>query len=299
MATTVSTARSIIQGYLHDGNTLTSTEKTKIDRALMWVGNEAANIGQFIVAVDSTSLDTAASTNSVDFSGISDFRAEYMKYVKVYNEPTYSVSAIDVSSGSALVTHNDHPYSVGDSITIAGVTDLTELNTTATILTVPDADTYTISTTASDGSASGTITVFLATGSWEPLDLFSPDDYYAWRDEDTSTGQPTNIAFETATDALVWPTPNAVYSLKVAYAQPFTSWTAGSGDSTELNIPDRYVYRLCGHAAELYGSGDPTEYTRSPDYRNLVAWAQGIKSARPPVGVHRIRRGRSRRYGYR
>lgn len=64
----------------------------------------------------------------------------------------------------------------------------------------------------------------------------------------TGTGKPRRLAFETttATSGIVHPTPDAVYSLRVKWWEPFVSFTAGTGtpDTISLNIPRDFMPQI-------------------------------------------------------
>lgn len=61
------------------------------------------------------------------------------------------------------------------------------------------------------------------------------------------SAQPRLIAFDSATTAALWPTPDQAYTLDLFWWAPFTSWSTSSGDSdttyetVTLNLPDRYM----------------------------------------------------------
>lgn len=76
-----------------------------------------------------------------------------------------------------------------------------------------------------------------------------------WNDSgDTASGEPTHISFLSKTEVLVWPNPDAVYTVKFWFREPLllknvstgavVTWTIGSTDASitaaEFNIPDEY-----------------------------------------------------------
>jgi len=56
------------------------------------------------------------------------------------------------------------------------------------------------------------------------------------------TGRPHTIGFYTNSSGLLFPKPDAEYTMILQYAEPFVNWTPGaSGSSVTLNIPAIYV----------------------------------------------------------
>jgi hypothetical protein len=82
---------------------------------------------------------------------------------------------------------------------------------------------------------------------------------------DESTGVPTRLAFlDTTSDGLLWREPGDDYTAKLRYWLPFTIWTPGDDDDTQLNLPDDVLIPVLieGAAAVLKGPSPESAYAR-------------------------------------
>lgn len=115
-------------------------------------------------------------------------------------------------------------------------------------------------------------------GTRRPLDVVDFNYMLHLHENHTASGRPTHIAFNGPGDALLYPTPDANYTLKVTWDEPFTVWTPGDNDpdNITLNIPDRYIDAVLwfgasaalvyGEAGSLYASTGWAHYST----RNLT-----------------------------
>jgi hypothetical protein len=85
------------------------------------------------------------------------------------NQPVAIASATWVANVATVTTAHAHQFKVGDSVTVAGITTTTALNTTATIASVASATTFTYAVTGSGSptvTAQSTTTLTDATKNW-------------------------------------------------------------------------------------------------------------------------------------
>lgn len=76
------------------------------------------------------------------------------------------------------------------------------------------------------------------TGQTTPLQLLDYAAVVALAADDDSSDVPAVLAFlDESGNGYLWPEPDDDYTAKLRYWLPFTTWTAGSDDSTTLNIP--------------------------------------------------------------
>lgn len=106
-------------------------------------------------------------------------------------------------------------------------------------------------------------------------------DYVRRRLEaDSTAAKPTTIAFETYTSALVYPVPDANYTLVATWAAPFnTSWSLGTKAEVTLNIPDRLIRPMLWYgaaAALVYGQmgGNPWPSTGWKLFLEYIEWCK-------------------------
>lgn len=91
------------------------------------------------------------------------------------------------------------------------------------------------------GNAGGTgraCRVRLRAASWETL--------IGRQDGEPRSTVPEMIAFEDWSTAELYPTPDAIYTIKLRWHQPFVTWTYGTGspDGVTLNLPDEWMTRI-------------------------------------------------------
>lgn len=84
--------------------------------------------------------------------------------------------------------------------------------------------------------------------------LGTPDftDLFAQAQRNAATDVPTDIAFETETAALLYPTPDVNYTLRLLWVKPLITWTPGTAPDSPgdvLNLPDDLLQQ-----AILYGA---------------------------------------------
>jgi hypothetical protein len=106
----------------------------------------------------------------------------------------------------------------------------------------------------------------------------------------TATAQPTTLAFETvAHEATLYPLPDDVYTIVVAYAADLVEWETGvaDGDSVELNLPERFVREaiwMGAGTALVYGeAGNLWAQTGWQKFEELIKDARGQITANPGV----------------
>jgi hypothetical protein len=120
--------------------------------------------------------------------------------------------------------------------------------------------------------ASGT----LALCGWDPL-----QDLLADR---PATGKPAKLAFEDPATANVYPTPDANYTVRVRWWQPFTSWTPGVAsvvaDGITLNVPADLLAQILpyGPPAVLQHNVPEHRYA-SESWRKYLAIEAGLRGA--------------------
>lgn len=86
------------------------------------------------------------------------------------------------------------------------------------------------------------------------LDVRPYEELVELIDQEAGEGVPTKIAFTTLTTGVVYPIPDAAYTLAVRFWEPFTDWTAGGTPSpNSFNLPDDVlrVVLMTGAVARL------------------------------------------------
>jgi hypothetical protein len=134
------------------------------------------------IEIDSSMIDSADDT---DLGSVLNASSNSNTFLHAHHQAGVDVAgtAISVSSGVATVTQASHGLRVGDPVTISGATPA-ELNGNVTVATVPTSGTWTYTTTAVDGAATGTINyfaryVFIEAG-FQGLQLGKPIGSSSW-----------------------------------------------------------------------------------------------------------------------
>jgi len=135
----------------------TSKDETEIETISDWALGKNIIFGTS-VEIDSTMIDSADET---DLASVLSASGNNNTYVHAHHQAGVDVASVTiaVASGVATVTDAAHTLRVGDSVTVSGATP-SELNGNVTVATVPGASSWTYTTTAADGAASGTISYF-------------------------------------------------------------------------------------------------------------------------------------------
>lgn len=94
------------------------------------------------------------------------------------------------------------------------------------------------------------------TDEWQGLRVVNFGDMRSWKLnlKDADEDCPQYFSFRESSRMYLHPTPDAVYSIELAWTEPFVSWTIGttSPASVDLNIPDEYVDEFLTSGAKLY-----------------------------------------------
>ena len=87
------------------------------------------------------------------------------------------------------------------------------------------------------------------------------------------TGRPSHIAFTSETAALCWGTPDANYTINLAFDPAFTSWTVGAAGAVTLNIPREHLMNVCTLGATvILQSGDPRTAYGTRQWQQFLNW---------------------------
>ena len=118
------------------------------------------------------------------------------------------------------------------------------------------------------------------TTSYDPVYLRQLDWIRMQLEADTGTRQPKYIGFETPASGLLYPTPDAAYTITFIWIQDIVSWTAGtaSPDGVTFNIPDRLMMPILqyGGAAILTRSW-PRNKSAVPNWSEFQEWVEETK----------------------
>jgi hypothetical protein len=73
------------------------------------------------------------------------------------------------------------------------------------------------------------------------------------RDATACGSRPRMMGFLDRASGMVWPIPDADYTLEIWYVAPFTRWTAGETPSpNQFNLPDEQLRIICRFGAPGY-----------------------------------------------
>ncbi len=135
----------------------TSKVEAEIDEISDWCLGKNLSFTSSI-EIDSSMIDSGDET---DLASILSAAGNSNTTIHAHHEAGVDVSgtAINVSSGVATVTQATHGLRVGDPVTVSGATP-SGLNGNVVVATVPTSGTWTYTTTAADGAATGTIDYF-------------------------------------------------------------------------------------------------------------------------------------------
>jgi hypothetical protein len=97
-------------------------------------------------------------------------------------------------------------------------------------------------------------------------------------------GRPAEIAWEAPGGAQVWPTPDADYTLKVQWWEPFTTWTPGVDDATAATItlncrPDYLVQWLPFGPTAMLQHNEPDMAYASESWQKYLAVEAKLRGA--------------------
>lgn len=77
------------------------------------------------------------------------------------------------------------------------------------------------------------------------LQIIDHEDLLDLQVKQGESGLPTFIAFTSTNVGEVYPTPDAAYTAKLLWYEPFTTWTAGSAPSPDsFNVPDEWLKEI-------------------------------------------------------
>lgn len=94
-----------------------------------------------------------------------------------------------------------------------------------------------------------------------------------------NVGTPRLLAFDTAATAMLFPLPDAVYTVRMRWWKPFTSWTAGDETSgttgLTFNLPDDHLKIIAAYGARYYLQKNEPENAAGceKDYAHFLAEA--------------------------
>jgi hypothetical protein len=191
-------------------------------------------------------------------------------------QPVAIASATWVANVATVTTAHAHQFRVGDSVTVAGITTTTALNTTATIASVASATTFTYAVTGSGSptvTAQSTTTLTDATKNWTTNEhagrLVYMNTAAITAASGSATGQVVRIASNTATTltfaATVTAPTNGVsrYSIARGDAIGTLDFGVATGTQSTTTIQDTTkswaVNIWAGRRVRVLTSGGPIE----------------------------------------
>lgn len=151
--------------------------------------------------------------------------------------------------------------------------------TVGTVPTVANQNYVDIATTLTNFLPGALLTApYVATTS-RRLKVVSFEVMRAWREiNSTPTGHPEAIAFLSAANAQLFPTPGAIYTLSFYYWKPVATFTPGTKAAVTIDIDARYLDEVAdGAAARLIrGSPDHPEWqAMERDFEAAIRRAKG------------------------
>ena len=139
---------------------------------------------------------------------------------------------------------NDATYPtehVTDAVRLVGEKFLRETGlsrTSGSVTLANAASTLDVVTTLTDFRPERLLQIHQAT-SFEPVSVVDYDTVRRSHENNSSTGEPELLGWQSDALALVYPTADQAYTLTVIYSKPLISTT---GANPTLNIPDEYCY---------------------------------------------------------
>jgi hypothetical protein len=202
-------------------------------------------------------------------------------------QPVAIASATWVANVATVTTAHAHQFRVGDSVTVAGITTTTALNTTATIASVASATTFTYAVTGSGSptvTAQSTTTLTDATKNWTTNEhagrLVYMNTAAITAASGSATGQVVRIASNTATTltfvATVTAPTNGVsrYSIARGYAIGTLDFGVATGTQSTTTIQDTTkswaVNIWAGRRVRVLTSGGPIEVIIASNTSNTL-----------------------------
>ncbi len=94
-----------------------------------------------------------------------------------------------------------------------------------------------------------------------------------------ASSQPTEIGFSSMSSFGVYPIPFIAHTLSFQWDPPFTSWTAGSGGSTVLNLPDEYLRNILRWGGTYFAQGNEPEHAKTGaiNWQNYLDFVNRLK----------------------
>jgi hypothetical protein len=111
---------------------------------------------------------------------------------------------------------------------------------------------------------------------------------------DDTAGLPGKIAFPSTDAAVLYPTPDAAYTLHVDYRAPLTTFTAGTGspETVTLNIDDDYLRTVMMYGATAFLQANHPEYGyASQSYQKYIAFRDSTGRRAGTRGARSLQRG--------
>ena len=128
-------------------------------------------------------------------------------------------------------------------------------------------ETVDIGATITDFRPEAFLSMYL-TGSWRPVRKRSYADLIRLYRNDTSTGYPKFIAWDSTSNALVWPDPDANYATRITYVPLLVD--LGTGTNI-VNIPDKFIDALLWvGAAPLVEFNNPNAAFQAPAWQRFI-----------------------------
>lgn len=106
---------------------------------------------------------------------------------------------------------------------------------------------FTMTAASATQDVTGTFTNFMPSQvvrcriGYKPVVQKNANEVMRKLDESTTQDRPEMIAWEAANSALVYPIPDSAYTLSLSRAAPLISWSEGTVEDVEINVPDQFV----------------------------------------------------------
>lgn len=196
-----------------------------------------------------------------------------------------AVTGVPITAGSGMTTTVTAALTIMDRVLKTTYADAKKtdalryagnlfLRQTQCTITASEAFTFTsgdetvdIGATITDFRPEAFLSMYL-TASWRPVRKRSYGDLIRLYRNDTSTGYPKFIAWDSTSNALVWPDPDANYATRITYVPLLVDLTTGSN---VINIPDKFIDALLWFgAAPLVEFNNPNAGFQSPAWQRFV-----------------------------
>lgn len=282
MSITVDQARLILRRSARNAGDTSSYSAYQVDLAIYGILTDFLRLTRCTLQTDSVNI--YQDTSAVSFAGITSFFRQRVKSITL-DSSSWATAVLAAGVVTSITVNRSLIYTSAPTVTFSGGSG-TGAAATA-VLTLGRVTSFTVT---NGGSGYTSVPKVLLNGSevnythGESARGIERTDYGAVQEYlCSSSSVPARLFFDSATTAIVVPSPKADGTLSVVWNPLLVSWTFGDATvSTALNVPDDHIVHVLqvGGAAQLqmtdpehgYGSSAFAMYR---DYRDSMKGADG------------------------